>query len=219
MVPPARKVYLAMIKSANRDTILEISFFLAMELVMKSNLIVIDGKTFNSVDEMPPDVRAKYEHAMKSLKDEDRDGFPDQFENINNILKDQDGNGIPDIFEGASSTQISTTNTRVILNGQEYGSVEELPPDARARYEQAMGAMDKNQNGIPDFAEDMLERLQPNAHQRDYITTPAQPSMPMDTSSAITPDTSNGWKLILAGVLLLFVCLAGVVGIWFFLFR
>ena len=25
------------------------------------------------------------------------------------------------------------------LNGQEYGSVEELPPDARARYEQAMG--------------------------------------------------------------------------------
>jgi len=82
-----------------------------------------------------------------------------------------------------------------------------------------MGNMDKNQNGIPDFAEDILNRIQPTASRRNYTTTSAQPSMPMNTSPTITPDTSSGWKLVLAGGLLLFVCIAGVVGIWFLLFR
>ena len=185
---------------------------------MRSNLIVIDGKTYNSVNEMPPDVRAKYEQAMKSLKDENRNGFPDQLESVN-ILKDQDGNGIPDIFEGTSSTQISTTNTKIIVNGKEYESIEELPPDARARYEQAMGNMDKNQNGIPDFAENMLSRIQPTSSRRNYTTIPAQASMPMNTSSTVTPDTSSGLKLVLAGVILLFICAVGATGIWFFFLR
>ena len=186
---------------------------------MKSNLIVIDGKTYSSVNEMPPDVRAKYEQAMKSLKDKNRNGFPDQPESVN-ILKDQDGNGIPDIFEGTSSIQISTTNTRIVVNGKDYGSIEELPPDVRAKYEQAIGTMDKNQNGIPDFAEDMLNRIQQTPAQSiRSIPTPAQPSTPTNTSSAIMPDTSSGWRLVLAGGLLLFVCLAGAVGIWFFLLR
>jgi len=185
---------------------------------MKSNLIFIVGKTYNSVDEMPPDVRAKYEKVMNSLKDENRNGFRDQFESVN-ILKDQDENGIPDIFEGNTSTQISTTITRIVVNGKEYNSVDELPPGARARYEQAMGNMDKNQNGIPDFAEEMLNRIQPTASQKARTTTPAQPSMPMNASPTITPDTSSGWKLALAGGLLLFICLVGAAGVWFFLFR
>jgi len=186
---------------------------------MKSNIIVIDGKTYNSVDEMPPDVRAKYEQAMQSLKDKGRNSLPGQFENINNMLKDQDGNGIPDIFEGASSTQISTTSTRIVINGKEYSSVDKLPPDARVRYEQTMGNMDKNRNGIPDFAEDMLEKVRPTPSQKNRSTTPVQTSMPINTSSAITPDTSNGWKLVLAVVVLLFFCSIGAAGVWFFFLR
>ena len=185
---------------------------------MKSNLIVIDGKTYNSVDEMPPDVRQKYEQAMKSLKDEKRNGFPDQFESVS-ILKDQDGNGIPDIFEGNTTTQISTTSTRIVVNGKEYGSIEELPPDARIRYEQAMGEMDRNRNGIPDFAEAMMEKVQSTPSQNVTAPTPAQPFMPMNTSPTISPDTSSGWKLVLVGGLLLFACLVGAAGIWFFLLR
>jgi len=185
---------------------------------MRSNLIVIDGKTYNSVNEMPPDVRAKYEQAMKSLKDKDLNGLPDQFENIN-ILKDQDGNSIPDIFEGATSTQISTTNTRIVVNGKEYGSIEELPPDARARYEQAMGNMDKNQNGIPDFAEDMLAKVQPTPTQRAYTSTPARTSTPTNNPSAISPDTSNGWKLVLLVGFVLFACAIGGAAIWYLFLR
>jgi len=99
---------------------------------MKPNLIVIDGKTYNSVNEMPPDVRAKYEGAMDSLKDGNQNGFPDQFENIN-ILKDQNGNGIPNVFESASATQVTTSSTKFIVNGKEFNSLEDLPPDARAK--------------------------------------------------------------------------------------
>ena len=38
---------------------------------MNQKVVVIDGKTYKSVDEMPPDIRAKYEEAMRGL-DRDR---------------------------------------------------------------------------------------------------------------------------------------------------
>lgn len=185
---------------------------------MRSNVIVIDGKTYNSVNEMPPDVRAKYEQAMRSLKDKDQNGFPDQFENIN-ILKDQDGNSIPDIFEGGTSTEIKTSATKFVVNGIEYDNLDDLPPDARARYEQAMDSMDKNHNGIPDFAEDMLGKIQPNEAQKPRATPPQRHSKPMNNPSAISPDTSNGWRLMLLVGFVLFVCAAGSAAIWFLFFR
>ena len=50
---------------------------------MNPKLIVINGKTYNSVDEMPEDVRKEYEEAMSTLKDENRNYIPDAFENMN----------------------------------------------------------------------------------------------------------------------------------------
>lgn len=49
----------------------------------------------------------------------------------------------------------SSTVTEITINGKTYHSVDEMPPDVRAQYEQ-MEAMfaDKNNNGIPDIAED-----------------------------------------------------------------
>ncbi len=38
------------------------------EAAMNPKTIVIDGKSYGSVSEMPPDVRAKYEQAMSSLQ-------------------------------------------------------------------------------------------------------------------------------------------------------
>ncbi|HSG44110.1 MAG TPA: hypothetical protein VLA72_13220 [Anaerolineales bacterium] len=182
---------------------------------MKSNLIVIDGKTYKSIEEMSPDVRAKYERAMNSFKDDDRNGFPDQFERPN-ILSDQDKNGIPDIFEGGTSTEIRTSTTKFVVNRTEYGSLDDLPPDARARYEQAMGEMDKNQNGIPDFAEDMFRKVQPSNAQRTKTSPPQRPSKAMNTSPTISPDTTSGWKLVLLVGFLLFACVTGSAAVWSF---
>jgi hypothetical protein len=61
---------------------------------MNPKLIVINGKTYNSVDEMPEDVRKQYEGAMSSLKDDNRNQIPDALESMN-ILADKDRDGMP----------------------------------------------------------------------------------------------------------------------------
>jgi hypothetical protein len=42
----------------------------------------------------------------------------------------------------------------IIFNGQTYNSVDDMPPDARQAYDQAMGMLaDKNKDGMPDAME------------------------------------------------------------------
>src|SRR5262249_27258510 len=65
--------------------------------------IKVNGQTYNSVEEMPPDVREQYQKAMSSLPD-------------------RDGNGVPDIFEGRFETaeglmNIMATTQRYVVNG------------------------------------------------------------------------------------------------------
>ena len=46
---------------------------------------------------------------------------------------------------------------KIIFNGKEYNRLEDMPPEARRAYQQAMGMLaDKNQNGVPDFMEGMM---------------------------------------------------------------
>ena len=86
---------------------------------------------------MPEDVRKKYEQAMNSLKDENR-------------------NQIQDAFENMSSDVVVSEDMKIIVDGKEFNSLADLPPNVRARYEQAMGQLDANQNGMPDFLEGMI---------------------------------------------------------------
>jgi hypothetical protein len=44
--------------------------------------------------------------------------------------------------------------TKIIVNGQEYEKVEDMPPEVRSLYERMLQKLpDKNQNGIPDILE------------------------------------------------------------------
>jgi len=115
-----------------------------------------------------------------------------------------------------------------MVDGKTYNSIEDLPPEARARYETAMGALDKNQNGMPDFLEGMISMpnqtppvqsppATTNSISSQFVKSSQDKSMP--ASSTITPDTSNGWMLALAGLLILFLCVAGAAGIWYFFMR
>ena len=78
--------------------------------------ITIDGQTYGSVEEMPPDARRRYQDAMRQF--------------------DRDGNGVPDVLEGAPADPnviaSVTTSERIIVNGREYGSWNEVPPELRA---------------------------------------------------------------------------------------
>jgi len=72
-----------------------------------STRITVNGHSYHSVDEMPPEVREQYERAMAMLKG---------------------GGGAPD----ASAAVTSVVNESIVYNGHRYKSRDELPPEVRA---------------------------------------------------------------------------------------
>jgi len=186
---------------------------------MKPRLIVIDGKTYNSVNDMPEDVRLKYEQAMGSMKDQDQNQIHDALE-TGNLLGDKNNNGVPDVFENVFGAGGIMSSMKIIVDGKEVNSIDDLPPDARAKYDRAMSGLDANKNGVPDFMEGMMETSQPaSSVSTSFEAAPTPRAQPIVDSPTITPDTSNGWLLTLLGILLLLVCVFGAIGIWYFFIR
>jgi hypothetical protein len=75
--------------------------------------------------------------------------------------------------------------TRIIFNGKTYTQVEDMPPDVRQAYEQAMAQFaDRNKNGIPDIFEgrtqDNVVAIQQSSitfNGREYKSTGEMPPM------------------------------------------
>ena len=119
--------------------------------------IIFKGQEYTSVEAMPEQVRQAYQQALAQLADTDR-------------------NGIPDILEGgAAANVIGIQHSSITVNGQTYNSVGEMPAAVRWLYEQAMGQMDANRNGIPDALEAALSGL----------------PMPPPSASAMQPELSG----------------------------
>jgi hypothetical protein len=185
-----------------------------VEAKMDPKVIVIDGKTYNSVDEMPPEIRQKYEQAMRSLGDANSNQIPDAFETMN-IFADKDADGVPDVLENLTAGHAAVSSMKIIIDGKQFDGLENLPPEARAKYEEAMGKLDANRNGIPDFAEGMLN----TTNQTMRAAEAPRRSTPLPVSPTVTPDTSNGWMLVSAGLFLVLLCVAGAGAVWYFFLR
>jgi len=87
--------------------------------------IVFNGAEYDSVEAMPPDVRAQYNEVLESLKKTGGD------EVLSALQRVSSGTG------GLSET-IVTTHREIVVNGKKYGSVGEMPPDVRHLYEKAL---------------------------------------------------------------------------------
>lgn len=192
---------------------------------MKPGLIVIDGKTYNSVNEMPEDVRQLYERARSTLRDQGANQVPDAIEQPGQ-LTDRNRNGIPDMIENTPGGPIVANALKVLFDGREYNSIDELPPDARAKYDQAMGTLDANRNGIPDFVEGMMgANVQPQQNTPMVSTTFTADTtrhasrQPLPISPTIEPDRPNGWLLALLAVFLFLGCVIAAGGVWYFFLR
>ena len=73
--------------------------------------IVINGREYDGLDQMPPDARQQYLQLIGSLGDADR-------------------NGVPDLLERTSSSKV-VVNTSILYNGREYKDRSELPAEVR----------------------------------------------------------------------------------------
>src|SRR5438552_16925570 len=84
--------------------------------------IVFNGKEYDSVDAMPPDVRNECEVALETLR---KSGG----EEILSVLQRD---------MGVTGAHIKATFREIVVNGKKYDSVDAMPPDVRRTYEQAM---------------------------------------------------------------------------------
>ena len=186
---------------------------------MNPKVIVIDGKTYHSVEEMSPEIRQKYEQAMSALGDANKNQIPDAFEAMN-IFADKDRDGAPDVLENLAAGHHAVNSMKIVIDGKEFDGLENLPPEARARYEEAMSKLDANRNGIPDFVEGMMGTGNQNVmNLSNPVVEAPRRTTPLPTSPTITPDTSNGWMLMLAGLFILLLCTAGAGAAWYFFLR
>ena len=201
---------------------------------MKSRRIVIGGKIYNGVDEMPEDVRQKYEEIMRKF-DQNQNGIPDMLEG-GNLFADNNQNGMPDAFEELAALAVQSkilASTNIQVNGQTYESLDQLPPEIRAKYEQAMSRLDANHNGVPDFMEvtvnensssgsGMADVITPQANPNPFpvSTFPAASSNPLPASPVIEPVSTGNWGAIIAGIVLIGFCLLiTAAGVWYYFLR
>ncbi len=152
------------------------------------NKIIFNGVEYNSPDEMPAGLREAYQKALSlAAKGGSSGGFP-----------------------GKVNVRLST-RVRFVYGGKTYESVDQMPPEARAKYELAMQQIDRNHDGVPDVL------------QGGGASSPAAPSDGLNSSSndwapitptipVIAPDQPNK-RLLTAGVAIIILVALVVVGV------
>ncbi|MEW6358863.1 MAG: hypothetical protein AB1696_21200 [Planctomycetota bacterium] len=90
--------------------------------------IIFNGQEYSSVDDMPADVRRAYERVM-------------------GMFADRDGDGVPDSVQQSDGAFTADVVTKIVVNGREYNSLDEMPNDVRRMYEMAMSARRDGRSG------------------------------------------------------------------------
>jgi hypothetical protein len=170
------------------------------------SILSFNGKTYNSLEEMPADQRAAYEQVMA-------------------FMKDENNNGIPDMFEGDTIQKMikMSANTRVMVNGQEVLGLDALQPEVREKFDRAMQTLERLgilPTGMPGK---MGAPLQSPSQPTPQIA-PIEPSFTQSPSviqsppSVISEDTGSGTRTLLIVVLgVLLLCALAAVAILLFL--
>ena len=141
--------------------------------------IIFNGKSYNSLEEMPQNEKQAYEQMME-------------------IFVDENGNGVPDFLEGdIVQNVLKQFSTKVVIEGKTVHGLNELPPEMQANVQSAFKKL--SQLGV--LPGDMpIANQEPAIQSRPFISREFQPAIEEDKGSSALP-----W--VLAGAALLF-CLA-----------
>jgi hypothetical protein len=132
--------------------------------------ITFNGKEYDGVDAMPPDVRQDYEVLLESLKSTGG-------EEILSLLK-----GDP------ARASVKATFREIVVNGKKYGSLEEMPVEVRRTYEEAVARMTPGAAGGP-------QSVPPPAPPRP--PRPSRPSLQRPPIVADDQPRQGAWLRIL----------------------
>lgn len=151
--------------------------------------ITFNGRTYNSLDEMPANERLAYEQMM-------------------NIFVDKNGNGIPDFMEGDIVQNVmSAYSSRVDVNGNTVHSLDDIPPEVRQSVNTAFQVM-SNLGLIPGVPAEFQNQSQPVSRE-PRVTS--KPFVSREYNPTIQEEKSNTpWIMALLGIALM-LCL-GVAG-------
>ncbi len=87
---------------------------------------VVNGTEYDSPDAMPPDVRREYERALRLVADMGKGGPSRTTDKT--VETRQDG----------VSVKVHTKQVKYTVDGRTYDDLAQLPPEVRARVEQAL---------------------------------------------------------------------------------
>lgn len=145
--------------------------------------IIFNGKSYNSLEEMPANEREAYESMFK-------------------IFQDANGNGIPDFLEGDIAKNVTTAFSNAVhYNGAVYSNLDELPPEAREKVKAAFVKL--NHLGLIEGAQ-MGASAQPKPPAFEPAFKPSKPLIPQEP--VVEEVGGRNWLVILGFLGALLVC-------------
>lgn len=158
--------------------------------------IIFNGKTYNSIEDMPA-------------------GERQAFEQMSQMFVDKNGNGIPDFLEGDMVQNVlaaHSTKTKVSVDGKTYHTLEDLPPELRQSVDSAFQML--SNMGI-------LQGM-PEAQTPPVNSEPQFESKPFEPQGSAVIEEEHGrntFTLVLAVIVLCFALVTVTIAVFYFMGR
>ena len=146
--------------------------------------IRVNGQDYANVDDMPPEVRQAYERALATMAGDTHGGLLDM------------------LGKGLRANAQAASNAKVIFNGQEYPSVEQMPANVRHLY-QAVIATIENGETSKETGRSVQGVPQGSGSSGSFPTLP--------TPSSVRLESTN-WRLVLVAAAILLLAWLGFGG-------
>jgi len=172
-----------------------------------STKIIFNGKEYKSIDEMPSDVRHAYEKIMTVFADKNQNGVPDIMEGIIKTKINISGGITTETRTGS----METITTKIVVNGQEYDSVEQMPLEVRRIYEKTIGKFSNNDQQVTldaslQFGSDDAKKDKPLRRSK------SNPIITMSTNPIEETGSFSSNKIVIG--VIVFLGLLVLVGLW-----
>jgi hypothetical protein len=157
--------------------------------------IIFNGKTYNSIEEMPPEARQAYEQ-------------------VANMLVDKNGNGIPDFLEGdlVKNIMSAVTSTNFNFNGQTYNHMNDLPLDAQQKVQDAFKKL--SEMGIVSGDQHFAQI--DHSHLQGTSMPVSKPFVSREYNPAIQEESGTGPMLWIGLGVALVLCVALAAAVFLF---